>query len=469
MKKALFFQLAVLLCLMVGCAEFLNKDPQDEISKEEALNDIFSIRLALNGAYNALGVGNYYGMHFLVYPELTGGNVRLKDGPDIGDINNYEPIYDFNLEANNEDVNLRFAYAELYEALNAVNNIIEAIPSITDGSEAESDQVLGEALALRALIHHDLLRLYAQPFNFTADAAHIGVVTLETSPLVSEELSRSSVSAGYDLIVRDLEAAILLLDDFQGPFFISAEGAKALLARVMLYMENWSRAASLANEVISSGRIDLATHDQLDEIWANSFNRDEYVFRLDLSATQSDLVARTWGRNTIDPSFEVTTDLLKLYSEGDVRGPGSMLLQGGEGTWETLKFPYNGNTPANVPIIRISEVYLTRAEAYAELQRPELALEDLNTIRLRANPETDELENLNGEALIDSILVERRRELAFEGHLFFDLTRKQRGVQRSDCQPRYNCNVAYPNDKFILPIPQAAIFANRNLEQNEGY
>jgi len=467
MRKIILTISSLLIIGLSACEDFLDKAPQDQISKEEALNDIFSVELALNGAYNLLGQGAYYGEFFPLYADLAGGNLKLASDITAANEENYRPVYAFSLQPDLSSPATR-AYQEMYEVLNAVNNIINAVPTLTDGTEARQNTVLGQALALRALVHFDLSRLYAQPYNFSDDASHPGVVLLENSPSVDDELSRASVDEVYQQIVADLERAITLLPTFSNPYRISVEAAKALLARVYLYAGEWSRAASLSGEVINSGLIGLASTSEYPQIWQNGYRAAEHIFRLDMSAPVQNLIAGVVGVGAPQPALAVSQDLRELYTETDVRGPGTMMQEDVNGDWLSAKYPFSFNRPSDVAIVRLSEVYLIRAEALARLGRPELALADLNVIRERADP-TLEFETLQGEALLQAILQERRKELAVEGQHLFDLSRTGRDVVREDCPPGVNCNLSYPDPRFVLPIPQNALDANRNLEQNPGY
>ncbi|WKN46328.1 RagB/SusD family nutrient uptake outer membrane protein [Tunicatimonas pelagia] len=132
------------------------------------------------------------------------------------------------------------------------------------------------------------------------------------------------------------------------------------------------------------------------------------------------------------------------------------------------KFPSEGSNidTDNVPVIRLSEVHLIRAEARAQLGNAAGALEDLNQIRAQAG--ATELSGLTGQALIDVVLEERRRELFAEGHRVFDITRNQQDLVRTDCTSP-TCTVEFPNERFILPLPQEETDVNENIQQAPGY
>ena len=152
-----------------------------------------------------------------------------------------------------------------------------------------------------------------------------------------------------------------------------------------------------------------------------------------------------------------TTDLLNLYSVGDVRGQSTMYstkVASGVTYYSTNKYQgISGTTLGNnIKILRASELFLSRAEAYAETNNLTLALADLNRIRQRANPTAPAFASTDKQVILDEIFAERRRELCFEGHLFFDISRRKRNLQRLDCTAT-TCSFSYPNENFAVVIP----------------
>ncbi len=121
----------------------------------------------------------------------------------------------------------------------------------------------------------------------------------------------------------------------------------------------------------------------------------------------------------------------------------------------------------NVPVIRLSEVYLNRAEAHARSGNDPLAQADLNLIRQRALATAPDV-TLTGSALLDEILLERRRELCYEGHRVFDITRFKQNLVRVDVTGDA-ANYSDPGNYFIFPIPQPEMNLNPNIAQNPGY
>jgi hypothetical protein len=475
MKKAAPYLVVVLVCCLPACDSFLYQEPTTEISKNEALSDIENVESALYGAYNlTMDRSDAYRSFLTYYADITGGNARINPGLADEAGTELRRIADFNSLG---DLTVP-SYTALYEILNAVNNVINAVPTVPDGTQTQKDRILGQALGLRALVHFDLVRLYAQPYTYTGDASHLGIVVLTETPRPDQEFPRSSVQDAYEQIVDDLERSIDLLEgDGFDPAFINAVNAKALLARVHLYQQEWAKVVTLSTEVIEHPATSLAPTADMLEMWKNDYTRNEFLLRLDGGAFSTYTLSTEWGNNTrsdASPVLTATSDAIALYDSSDVRGFGAgKLIQttvdDGDTLYSSQKYPEPPDqAPNNVGVIRLAEVYLNRAEAYARLSRPDPARADLETIRQRANPGAEPV-TASGDALVDAILLERRKELAFEGHLLFDLTRTGRDVTRDYCSGEPSCTESFPSPKFVLPIPQAALAANSELTQNEGY
>jgi hypothetical protein len=464
----------LLVLVLTSCDSFLYQEPTTEISKDEALADLESVESSLYGAYNlTMESPDAYRSFLTYYADLTGGNVKINPGltseakTELRRIAAFNSLSDLTVES----------YTALYEILNAVNNVVNAVPTLSDATRAEKDRVLGQALGLRALIHFDLVRLYAQPYPSTDDAGHRGIVVLTETPRPGQERPRSTVQDAYDQIVDDLERSIELLEGRPfDPAFINPINAKALLSRVYLYQQKWAKVVTLSNDVIESGATALAPTEDLVAMWQNDYTRNEFLLRLDGSAYSTYTLSTDWGntRSSTSPTLSATSDIMALYDSTDVRGlgPGKLIrrtVDEGDTLFSSQKYPEPPNqAPNNIGVIRLAEVYLNRAEAYANLNRPEPARRDLNTIRQRAEPNAAPV-TTSGEALLEAILQERRKELAFEGHLLYDITRYEKDVTRDYCSGEPSCNEPYPSPKFVLPIPQDALTANSALIQNRGY
>jgi hypothetical protein len=251
---------------------------------------------------------------------------------------------------------------------------------------------------------------------------------------------------------------------------MSAEAAQAILSRIYLYMEDWSNAASMASSVISSGKYTLATGTAYTEMFATG-GSSEAVFEIQMTDTDNRGSDHLGGmyRASGYGDYLPAKDLLDLIPADDARwgfyevDPG---LTGIYAAHRVMKWPLS-NGSDNVPVVRLSEVYLNRAEANARAGNDAAAQADLNMIRQRARPSAPAV-TATGAALLAEIQLERRIELAYEGHRVHDLMRNKMDVNRVDVTGDV-AFMAYPCNFCVLPIPQPETDVNSNMAQNVGY
>ena len=486
MKKSIL-KILISSCFitLVGCNDFLEQEPGTQISIREQLATREGILQALSGLYskveNTLRTETY-----TVYADLQGGNLKftpVASGSNTGQITvppTVQNYYDFNDTALDSD--LEAHYGNCYQTLNAANLILENLDDVPDLSEAERDQIYAEALTLRGFMHFILVQMYAQDFGLTS-AAQLGIV-YKTESLQTElqYAPRLTLTETYAAIVSDFNTAIDAYKGLQlleGPAYsyLNQTSAKALLARVYLYSQDWQNAYDLAVNVIETSGVDLTPKESYIDSWEQPLAPlSETLLELSVPRDTDGLLggslAATYGisSQTSYGNYVASEDLLDLYVPEDIRAdlfiPTSLLTLENEvlvdqDYYFTKKFQGEPGTP----VIRLSELYLIAAEAAYELNNTEAALAYLNPIRERANlstrTEASDLESL--------IFLERRRELAFERHLFYDLKRTGRDVVRNDGCISQNCSLDYPSNFFVLPIPQRNLNLNVNLIQNEGY
>lgn len=451
----------LLLLTMMGCDKFLDKEPENKVSVDILFSDVQGAVVALNGVYANMWSNGYYNGARMVYPEVAGGNVK----PISTTAQSFNEVYTFTASADNGSMNS--FYSSGYAMLSNLNTIIARVPLIVDGSPLKQNNMLAHAYALRALLQFDLLLLYAQDYAYTPDASHPGII-LVTSPLpVTEAMKRrrNSVAEVYAQIDADLTMAEQLFVNGQSVFTggtassrFSTAAVQALKARLYLHQGLWQQAYDYSTRVIDNAAALYSTSEYVTA-WKTSGGRETILELTPPSNYTSKSLGNYYVNDTAnnDYQFAPTQDLLSLFSVGDIRAEGGV-----------FKYPTYGAEATSVKLIRLSEMYLIRAEAAAELGQYQLAIADLNTIRLRANPDLDEWAYTDKAALIDEILDERRRELCLEGFQLFDLTRRHRPLVRTDCEGDH-CHLDYPSDQFVQPIPRQSVDTNPNMEQNPGY
>ncbi len=444
--------------------ELLLIEPSGSLSVDAAVTSLEDMEAILLGTYSQLQNSDYYGRYFILVPDVMADDVKQNSSANRA--KEWAEYSGTPLDFIAEEI-----WTELYEAINRANTVINANLEFNATVQDQANQIIGEAYALRGLAHFDLVRIYAQHYGFTADASHMGVPVVTMFDQEAEP-TRNSVQSVYDAVIADFNQALSLLNEDNGNGRITSEAVLALLSRVYLYQSNYGQAASFADQVINAGTVSMTPTEGFLDAWASTSGSPDAIFQVIMTAEDNnggDALGRMYineGYGDYLPSEDFTSlldadDLRNQLFKTDSTVGGGMF-----GYLRVDKFP-NINGENNTPVIRLAEVYLTRAEARARTGDEAGAIEDLMTVRSRAWPTAPDV-TASGDALIEEILLERRKELAYEGHRLWDLMRLKRGVVRTDCTSPI-CEIAYPNDRFILPIPSQELDANPVITQNAGY
>lgn len=449
--KTTNYILVLIMGLFASCSDQLEIEPQDNVADTQALTTSADVEALLVGAYDALGDGDVYG-----------GNIQ-RDAELIGD--DGEIFWDGTFQAPGEiwvkDMLITNDQAETtwldsYRTINICNTVLANIDLVTTDKK---DRVEGEAKFIRGIVYFELARTYGKTWIDGNPAQNLAVpLILEPTDQsnASEKVSRNTVSQVYTQVISDLESAKTLLPETNG-FFATTYSASAILSRVYLMQNNYSKALESAQSVIASGEFSLtgSIADAFGKGSTGSTSRTSNG-----NATEEDIFAIQVT------SQDGTNALNTFFASADFGGRGDILIEqahldlyevGDERAdlfydiW-TAKF---NNQFGNITIVRLAEMYLTRAECNARLSSSIGAtpVNDINVIRNRAGlPDA-------GSVTVNSILTERRLELAFEGHLIHDLKRTQRSVG----------SLLYNDDALVFPIPQRETIINSSLTQNPGY
>ena len=397
-------------------------------------------------------------------------DIMGEDVKQNGSANRYQEFADFeglNPSGHNYEEDL---WAQGFETINMMNMMINAEFEPTSAVQAEFNQLIGEAHAVRGLAFFDMVKMFAQHYTFTADASHPGVpLVLESD--VTDLPSRATVAQIYGQVISDFNQAISLMTmDRAGSAMITEEAVQALLSRVYLYMEDFANARAMADAVINSGNYSLLTGTAYVDQFVDG-GSSEAIFELVYHDTDNE------GSDCLGCMYTATgygdylpaLDLLNLIDPADIRMQmfkADPLLTGIYCCSRVNKWPTRTQTD-NVPVIRLSEVYLNRAEANARSGGDAAAQADLNMIRQRGLATAPDV-TLTGQALLDEILIERRIELGYEGHRIHDIMRHKLSVTRVDVTGDV-AQINYPCNFCILPIPFAERDANPNIVQNADY
>ncbi|MBR8537204.1 RagB/SusD family nutrient uptake outer membrane protein [Carboxylicivirga sediminis] len=466
--------LAVLFLTSCG-DDFLEKEPLLSQSNELTLSNFDGLNQATMGAYAPLYSVNWYGAEFTITADLKADNA--KSSPKSS--GRYQTDYNWSQNS----ANTAGLWATAYQAITRASNVINAIdetydPATEPGVDLEEiDHLKAEALFVRALGHFDLVRVYAQPYTYQKESLGVPVV------LVSEigEPARNTVAEVYNQIVTDLEAALPLFKDggiareeVDSKAFADAAAAQALLARVYLYMGNYSKAEEYASKVIANEDFEIYTAAEYGSVWGTN-GASEIIF--EVYGDQNQSYAPYWSEigYIYDPDGSyadvcATNNLLALYEETDVRA--DVFAEESKGNYPGYVWPdkYPGkdgvNKQNNIPVLRLSEMYLIRCEAYLNGEGTMAqAVADFN--KIRANRGATEL----GIITMTDLFNERRRELCFEGHLLYDYARLNKTIERVDEDDRITgpVDITFPGHLWAMPIPIGEMESNSNMVQNEGY
>jgi len=461
-----------------SCEKLLDKEPTSKISLEDLFKDVNGAKTALAGAYKGLLSESHYDKNLMVYPDILAGNIKFSRTTNL----RLDDIYNVIQTAQASSMNDTYTY--LYTELNNVNNVIKYTPT-AEGSSTDKAKIIAEAKCIRALLHFDLVRIFARPFNSTTDASHLGIPLILQPQLFADPLpARATVAQTYQAIVTDLSEALAVfdntnvsvLDKTNKQNYFTKASTQALLAKIYLYQNNWDKAFELADDLIKSNQYTLLSNANYVASWTGRVPSTESIFEIAIETnTSSNGLGGYYDPTDVSGyrMYAATNDLLNLYSSTDVRRSSSMFNQATVSSvnyFFTKKYVSSNLLALPIKVLRLSELYLIRAEAAVEKATPDftLANADLNLIRKRADPSAITLNITVKNDLIDAVLLERRKELAFEGNLLFDLLRRKKDVTRVDVTPTVK-NLTTDDNRLIMPLPANTVNANRNMIQNPGY
>ncbi len=476
-----------------SCSNFLDVKPTHAADKDASVTTAADAQVILRGLMSKMASGSYYGRNFMLYADVKGGDFTITSQG-----RGYDYLYVFNHSPQSNSYS--GIWDQAYHCIAQINNLLTQIKKLKDNGSAENfDQLTGQALTARALIYFDLVRLYGEPYNENKNA--LGVpITLEVMNYNAKP-SRSTVEQNYTQILQDLKDAEPLLSKKKSDGYINYYANKAIQARVYLFQDDFQNALSNAETVINSNQYSLYSNSTWVDSWAKQFG-NESIFELAILPGEGDLGNTSLGayyRRRGHPNttiaagyFTASTDFINLLNEasGDIRKGimsydevdqsrlGALYKYSGstDVSTETGKGDGKGNTTAvNIKVIRLSEVYLIASEAAFRSTTPDRkkAAEYLQDIRKRS-PNLAPATETN--ITLEMITNERSKELAGEGHRFFDMMRWNKVIEFDDdlgAIPHTHREKKIDRTfyKTILPISQDENNANPIIkeQQNPGY
>lgn len=460
---------AMILSLSSSCS-FLEVEKIGKSDIQTYFSEVTALEPAMNGIYNLMY--SFYDRYFIPYAEVCGDAMILSAsaGGTWVDYQNFVTTSDYEVSA------VGYLWKGGYEIINNANQVIHWAPLLKDSYPFDVeliDNVTAAALFVRALLHFDLCRIYGQNYTYTEDASHLGVAIRDKIPSLSETIARSTIKECYDQIEKDLHQALATFSNCTyNSFKPTPVACKALLSRLYLYKGDLENAVKYASEVIEQMSL-TDNADYVDMFCDPQEIGTEAIFRLNG-------YEQTTSLNTMfhyqSPVGRPADGLRSSYASDDVRLQLFDYSYAGM-DYRNVMLKYtctkdvdsDNDRYANVFIFRLSEMYLIRAEALNGMNRSSDAETDLKTLIARAvgkNLSEITLEWSSAEDLDALISLERKKELCFEGHRFFDISRRHENLVRDASTTSIVKTLEYPDNRFVLQIPYVEIDANHEMQQN---
>jgi len=465
--KNIFKFLFLVGILFTSCEDAYNVAPDDEILEANAITSVADLEKAALGVYGFIS-----GSNLINYSSRFTDDLRLPaDNRGQG-----VQVHTWNITAGNGTTTS--LWSSLYNVISRANrvlDVIDGIPANTPEEVLSKSRIKAECIGLRAMCHFDLLRAFAESYEDSSSV--LGVPNINTV-VVFEQPTRNTVAENYAFINSDIEMAMGMLDaSFTDNTRLTSTALSALKARVALYQGQYETAISSATDVI--GAVELATTTEYADIWTDA-SEAEVIFKL--KRTTGDGAVGTIFQDTNGDIFFFMSDVMLFHVIDNTFANDPRFAAMLDLNVSTFGEPVVGKylgTDANpglndIKLFRASELYLIRAEAYARSGQLDMAAEDMTALRTArgAASATSYTGETVESVLTDIIEIERRLELGYEGHRYFDMRRQGLSLSRSeiDCEAAAGaCSLPSDDFKWIMPIPQAELFANENMTQNTGY
>lgn len=467
-KKIISLILISALMWLGACKKFLNVQPQFEFTSTIATSSLDGLAKTTIGAFNSLQSGNLYGGGIIANSEL------------LADFISADPIADYGLaqlrsrEMNAYNTQSGPMWSSAYYSIYVANVVLQYLPKYASQNPPQAQLLKGECYFIRGIMHFELLRMFAEPSGYTPNDSHLGVPLQLVPSTIStgQSTGRSTVRQCYTQIESDLDSAVAYLP--ASPQTIASKAAaEAFLMRVYFTQHMYQQALAYADSVINTPG--LALNDSVTTIYNTTGANwtPETVFQcISYSGDVSNgsLTGRFFWK-PVQPAQDYCSSTFAQYLEAD-SAAGSLRFKelyrraadgvGGPRYYWTTK--YNDLT-MSVTIIRLAEVYLTRAECEAQLGMPDaMVRSDYNKTRVRAGLLPDN--TTSGQtALLNALRGERDMELAMEGDRFFEIKRRQISFIAPESGNYYDWN----SPELVYPIPEQEIQQNPNMVQNPGY
>ncbi len=440
--------------LISSCGgDFLETDLIGKIPAEEALQTPEDLNKLLNSVYDvSANVSNGAVQN---HNELLSDNIYVVNNDDFNAI--YTRSTDF------FNGTLDNFYTDNFRAVYRANVVLSNL-GVVALSDTEKNRLEGECKFLRALVHFQMVRLYGQPYGYSADNSHLGVPIRNEANFDSKY--RSTVKEVYDFIIADLMSAIEKLPASNNNYATSW-AAKALLAKVYFQMNDFVNANAYASDVIGNGGFTFDDNGLATRYQPDNFS-SEWIFGFISEGVNTGNrftgLRDNYRTDTQDPALRINQNLYNLVAErpSDKRLAWFEVKNEGEDNEYVGLTKFNKDY-ANTVMLHLTEMMLIRAESLAEQgQNLATAISDINKIRLRAG-----LSGLDAgstaQQVKDAIRLERRIELVGEGDRTQEIKRiGAKGEESFSRGANWNC------PGMVLQFPNAEIIPGFTRNEEGG-
>ena len=452
----------VLFLSLASCEKsFLELKPPTSLTPEFALATEADLQVALRGAYSGLKSTALYGRSLMVLGDMMADNTYQS----TLNTNRYTSFNLYNYLVTDGDV--AGLWNASYTVILRANNIINS--PIADNANIQ--QIKGEAYAIRALAYFNLVRYFGSPYTLDPSKLGVPIITTYQADLKPE---RAKIADVYTLINKDLTQAFTLMTKFTNSSQFSKYSAKALQAKVYLAMGDKTNAKTAALDVITNSGFTAISSAAHTGYWAGVAPRTDKVETLleisfDAVANNAfDALSYIYLQSGNYGDMLCSSELYDLFETADIRK--SLYATGTRGGLASVfvnKYSSFTGDHSDTKVIRMSEMYLIAAEASYPSNTAD-ALKYVNEVTSRRGATAIAS---SGSALLEDIITERRKELAFEGERYLDMQRLQRNIARSKNYPAAALSIDFTNYRRIMPIPQGELDANPSikLQQNPGW
>lgn len=446
-----------IMMLFVSCDSFVEVElPKSQLTADKVFEDYLTADAAMTDVYSKirdkglltgtqLGISNTLGIYA---DELTFYGPPSNAGTGF---------YTNNILPSNSIVSL--FWNNTYNQIYAANAVLEGVQASAKLSVKEKAQLEGEALFVRGLLHFYLLQVFGDIPYLTS-----------TDYKVNSTASRIADHEIYANVITDLKAAEkLLLPSYPNTERVrpNAFTVKALMSRVYLYQNDWTNAVKFSTEVIDHNALYVFENNP-DKVFLKNSTETIWQFMPSLAGKNTDEGTLFYIASGPPQLVALSQLLINSFAVNDVRKlRWTTPVSNSSGAWYySSKYKENKATAASKEysiVLRLTEQYLIRAEARAQLENHGGAKEDLNRIRKRAG--LTDITATSKEEILEAIAEERRKELFTEyGHRFFDLKRSGKLDSALSVKP------GWETTDRLLPVPESEFLVNPNLGfQNPGY